>query len=125
MDKFGKSQPVKRVEDVRFLTGHGRYVDDIAPTGSLRGFVLRSTIAHGTIATLNVADARDADGVHMVLTVADLEQAGLNVAMDATVVTNRDGTKGAAPVRPILAQDRVRFVGEPSGGWGNAARRGG
>ncbi len=42
MQKFGKSQPVKRVEDVRFLTGAGRYVDDIAPEGALHGFFLRS-----------------------------------------------------------------------------------
>lgn len=112
MDKFGKSQSVKRVEDLRFLTGGGRYVDDITPSGALRGFVVRSTIAHGTISTLDVADARAAAGVHMVLTLADLEAAGLVVAMDATVVTNRDGTKGAAPERPILARGRVRFVGE-------------
>lgn len=46
MDKFGKSQPVKRVEDVRFLNGTGRYVDDIAPEGALRGYVFRSSVAH-------------------------------------------------------------------------------
>jgi len=113
VEKFGKSQSVKRVEDVRFLTGHGRYVDDIAPTGALRGYVLRSTVAHGDIAQLDVAQAKAADGVHLVLTLADLEAAGLDVAMDATVVTNRDGTKGAAPERPLLARGRVRFVGEP------------
>ncbi|MCF2869931.1 xanthine dehydrogenase family protein molybdopterin-binding subunit [Octadecabacter sp. G9-8] len=112
MDKFGKSQSVKRVEDVRFLTGGGRYVDDIAPLGSLRGYVVRSSVAHGTLAALDVSDARAADGVHLVLTLPDLEAAGLDVAMDATVVTNRDGTKGATPERPILARDRVRFVGE-------------
>jgi len=38
MEKFGKSQSVTRVEDVRFLTGAGRYVDDIAPKGALHGF---------------------------------------------------------------------------------------
>ena len=113
MEKFGKSQSVKRVEDVRFLTGEGCYVDDIAPKGALRGYVLRSTIAHGTMEGLDVADAREADGIHLVLTLADLVDAGLNVAMDATIITNRDGTKAAAPERPILARDRVRFVGEP------------
>ncbi|WP_439141858.1 xanthine dehydrogenase family protein molybdopterin-binding subunit [Pseudooctadecabacter sp.] len=113
MDKFGKSQSVKRVEDLRFLTGHGRYVDDIAPQGALRGYVLRSTVAHGVVAELDASDARGAEGVHLVLTLADREAEGLDVAMGATVVTNRDGTKGAAPERPILARDRVRFVGEP------------
>jgi carbon-monoxide dehydrogenase large subunit len=113
MEKFGKSQPIKRVEDVRFLNGTGRYVDDIVPSGALRAYVLRSTAAHGDITTLDVADARAADGVHMVLTLADLEAAGLNVAMNADIITNSDGTKAAAPERPILARGRVRFVGEP------------
>lgn len=113
MEKFGKSQSVKRVEDVRFLTGGGRYVEDIAPEGALRGYVLRSTIAHGTIEALDVGQARDADGVHLVATLGDLERAGLNVAMDATTLTNRDGTPAAAPERPLLARGRVRFVGEP------------
>ncbi|MFD1508881.1 xanthine dehydrogenase family protein molybdopterin-binding subunit [Lacimonas salitolerans] len=113
MDKFGKSQPVKRVEDVRFLTGQGRYVDDIAPEGALFGFVLRSSVAHGVITDLDVSEARAADGVALVLTADDLAQDGLTEGMSATVVDNRDGTKGAAPRRPILAESKVRFVGEP------------
>lgn len=113
MEKFGKSQPVKRVEDVRFLTGHGRYVDDLTPEGALHCYLLRSSQAHGILATLDLDDARAADGVHLVLSAQDLEAAGVRLAMDGAVVENRDGTKGAAPMRPILAKDRVRFVGEP------------
>lgn len=112
MDKFGKSQSVKRTEDVRFLTGEGRYVDDITPKGALHGFVFRSPVAHAEITTLDVGDARDADGVHLVLTADDLLDAGVNIAMAATLMKNRDGTMGAAPLRPVLAQNRVRFVGE-------------
>ncbi|EAR50086.1 xanthine dehydrogenase family protein, large subunit [Oceanicola granulosus HTCC2516] len=113
MQKFGKSQPVKRVEDVRFLTGHGRYVDDIAPEGALHGFVVRSPVAHGEITVLDVAEARQAPGVVAVLTLADLEAAGMNVAMDTDPVKNLDGSRGATPERPVLARERVRFVGEP------------
>jgi carbon-monoxide dehydrogenase large subunit len=113
MEKFGKSQPVKRVEDVRFLTGHGRYVDDIAPQGALHAFVFRSPVAHADITTLDLEDARAAEGVHAILTCADLEAAGMDVKMKATVLDNRDGTKAAAPVRPLLARGRVRYVGEP------------
>mgnify|MGYP001800311755 FL=1 len=113
MEKFGKSQPVKRVEDVRFLTGTGRYVDDIAPDDALHGYVLRASVAHGEIAVLDVGAAREADGVHLVVTVDDLEAAGVTLAMGATVLTNRDGSKAAAPLRPLLAKGRVRFVGEP------------
>ena len=113
MEKFGKSQPVKRVEDHRFLTGDGRYVDDIAPQGALHGVFFRAPVAHGVITELDVSDARDAEGVHLVLTCADLEAAGMDIALPHTVVDNRDGSKGAAPLRPMLAKDRVRYVGEP------------
>ena len=112
MEKFGKSQSVKRTEDVRFLTGQGRYVDDIAPQGALTGFVVRSPIAHGEIVAINADDARDLPGVHLVLTAQDLAEAGLDVDMSGAGVGNIDGTKGAAPLRPILAQGRVRHVGE-------------
>ncbi|APE44136.1 xanthine dehydrogenase [Sulfitobacter alexandrii] len=113
MDKFGKSQPVKRTEDLRFLMGEGRYVDDIAPKGALHAFFLRSSVGHGVIRELDVSEAAAADGVHLVLTCADLEAAGMNIAMSGAVVENRDGSKGAAPVRPMLARDKVRYVGEP------------
>lgn len=113
MEKFGKSQPVKRVEDVRFLTGEGRYVDDIAPEGALHAFFLRSPVAHGHITGIDTGDAASAEGVHAVLTCADLEAAGVKVAMPGTVVENRDGTKAAKPERPVLARDKVRYVGEP------------
>jgi carbon-monoxide dehydrogenase large subunit len=112
MEKFGKSQSVKRVEDLRFLTGHGRYVDDIAPQGALYAYFLRATVAHGEITTLDVADARDMPGVHLVVTADDLVAAGVKIGMGGVTVKNRDGSKGAAPVRPILAQGRVRHVGE-------------
>ncbi|MEP4247401.1 xanthine dehydrogenase family protein molybdopterin-binding subunit [Tateyamaria sp.] len=113
MEKFGKSQSVTRREDVRFLTGEGRYVDDIAPAGALQCFVFRAPVAHGTITELDVADARASDGVHAVYTLADLETAGMHVAIPGATVPNRDGTQGAAPERPILARDIMRFVGEP------------
>ncbi len=113
MDSFGKSQPVKRVEDVRFVTGHGRYVDDIAPKGALHAYFLRSPVAHATITTLDVSEAKDAPGVHAVLTFDDLKSAGIKPWIAASVEDNLDGTPGANPKRPVLADGRVRFVGEP------------
>jgi len=113
MDKFGKSQSVKRTEDVRFLTGEGRYVDDITPENALHGYVLRAPVAHGELTELNVEDARTAEGVHLVLTAQDLLAENVVLGMDATVLKNRDGHRAAAPERPLLAQGRVRFVGEP------------
>ncbi len=113
MEKFGKSQSVTRREDQRFLTGQGRYVDDIAPDGALHAYFLRSTVAHGQITELDLDDAREMPGVHLVISAADLVAAGVVLGLGGSTVKNRDGSRGAAPVRPILAQDRVRHVGEP------------
>jgi len=113
MEKFGKSQPVTRVEDQRFLTGHGAYVDDIALDGALRAHVFRSPVGHGRITVLDVDAAREADGVHLVITAADLEAAGITDGIWGITIENRDGTPAADPERPILARGKLRHVGEP------------
>ncbi len=113
VEKFGKSQPMARVEDQRFLTGQGRYIEDTLPKGALRAYVFRSPVAHAEITTLNVDDARDAEGVHLVLTQQDLLDAGVEARLDGALVKNIDGTPGAAPERPVMALTRLRYVGEP------------
>ncbi len=113
MKKFGKGQPVTRIEDHRFLTGHGRYADDIAPNNSLFVSFLRSPIAHGKIASIDLTQARQMSGIHLVATAKDLEAAGVNLKIDAALIRNRDGSNAANPERNILAKDHVRFVGEP------------
>ncbi|MEM9585548.1 MAG: xanthine dehydrogenase family protein molybdopterin-binding subunit [Pseudomonadota bacterium] len=111
--KFGTSQPVRRIEDDRFLTGQGRYVDDLAPADALSAYVFRSSVAHAEITELDVEDARAADGVRLVITAQTLKEAGIKNRMAASLIDNQDGSKGADPARPILAEGRVRFVGEP------------
>ncbi|MHA6325214.1 xanthine dehydrogenase family protein molybdopterin-binding subunit [Roseivivax sp. CAU 1753] len=113
MEKFGKSQPVTRREDLRFLTGAGRYTDDIVPEGALYGYFLRAPVAHARITGLDTEEALALPGVRMVLTAKDLAEAGITRGLFTIMVKNRDGTPGIAPHRPILAQDKVRFVGEP------------
>lgn len=113
MEKFGKSQPVKRVEDVRFLTGKGRYVDDIAPKDALHAFVFRSPVAHAVISELDVGDASEADGVHLIITCDDLEKAGVDISLPNAILKNRDGSDAAKPLRPLLAKGKLRYVGEP------------
>lgn len=113
MEKFGKSQPIKRVEDVRFLTGHGRYVDDVAPEGSLFGYVLRSPVAHAVLTNVDTSEASEAPGVKLVLTSADLDAAGLVNEMDGTLMPNKDGSMGVKTTRPVLAKGKLRHVGEP------------
>ena len=57
MSEFGKSQTVRRVEDLRFLTGHGNYVDDIAPADALHAYFVRSPVAHADITGIDAEDA--------------------------------------------------------------------
>jgi carbon-monoxide dehydrogenase large subunit len=113
MEKFGKSQPITRLEDRRFLTGAGRYVDDIAPRDALHALVFRSPVAHATITGLDVTDAAAAPGVHMVLTADSLAAAGITAGMWAITVKNRDGSDAASPRRPILAEGKLLHVGQP------------
>ncbi|MEO0990012.1 MAG: xanthine dehydrogenase family protein molybdopterin-binding subunit [Pseudomonadota bacterium] len=113
MDKFGKSQPIKRVEDFRLLTGAGQYTDDTAPDAALFAFFLRASVAHADIRSIDAAAAREADGVALVATIDDLVADGVGIHLNGHVLKNRDGSKAAGPARPVLAQDRVRFVGEP------------
>ncbi|NEX47248.1 xanthine dehydrogenase family protein molybdopterin-binding subunit [Pseudotabrizicola algicola] len=112
MSGFGKAQGVGRHEDIRFLTGRGRYVDDIAPAGALHALFLRSDHAHGEILALDLAAARAMPGVHLVLDAAALEALGVTLGMKGARLRNADGSMGAGPERPVLARRRVRHVGE-------------
>ncbi len=113
MGSFGKSQTIRRIEDLRLLTGQGRFVDDIAPPGALHAVFVRSPLAHADLAPPDLSAARAAPGVHLALCAEDLEAAGVDLRMRAALAKNRDGSLGADVFRPVLAKGRVRFVGEP------------
>ena len=99
MEKFGKSQPITRVEDQRFLTGHGRYMADSAPKGALQVVFLRSQVAHARINRIDLEAAQAAPGVHLVLDADGLQAAGVTGGLAAVIIDNRDGTPAAAPRR--------------------------
>ncbi len=113
MGKFGIGQAIRRVEDQRFLTGKGRYTDDITVAGQKWLYVLRSPHGHADILSLDVAAARAAPGVVGVLTAADMEAANVGPLPVEGVPPGADGKSPAPPYRPVLAKDRVRYVGEP------------
>ncbi|KAA5605935.1 xanthine dehydrogenase family protein molybdopterin-binding subunit [Roseospira marina] len=113
MGRFGAGQGIRRVEDARFLTGTGRYTDDIVLPGQVHGVVVRSPYAHGILTGVDTDDARAMPGVLGVFTAADLEAAGLGPIPIEMAVKNRDGSPMGAPERPTLARDRVRYAGEP------------
>ncbi|MDQ3468151.1 MAG: xanthine dehydrogenase family protein molybdopterin-binding subunit, partial [Actinomycetota bacterium] len=93
---------VRRTEDPRLLTGAGRYVDDLHLPGKLHAVFARSEVAHATLGTVHVDDARDVPGVVAVFTSADL-----GVAPHHGFVTVHPDF-----ARPPLADGVVRFVGE-------------
>jgi aerobic carbon-monoxide dehydrogenase large subunit len=99
-------QPLRRREDFRLLTGKGRYVDDINVPAMLHLALLRSPHAHARLSAVDLAAARAAAGVRVALGGADL--AGKIGLIRPNWVL--PGTK--VPERPVVAVDRVRFVGE-------------
>jgi aerobic carbon-monoxide dehydrogenase large subunit len=113
MAKFGLGQSVRRVEDQRFITGNGRYTDDINLPRQVYGYVLRSPEAHARIASIDVEAARSAPGVLAVITGAEIDATGGNQLPCMIPVKNRDGSDGILPLCPVLSADRVRHVGNP------------
>jgi aerobic carbon-monoxide dehydrogenase large subunit len=113
MLQFGTAQPAGRIEDRRFLTGAGRYVDDIAPAGALVAVFLRAPVAHGRITRLDLTAAQSMPGVHLVLDAAALQAQGVTLGMRGMRITGRGGALGAGPERPVLARGVMRHLGEP------------
>lgn len=98
--------PLDRREDLRFLTGRGTYVDDLALPGMLHMDVLRSPHAHAIVRAIDTSRARALPGVTAVFAGADLE--GIVPALPSA-----GGLPGLrSPVHHALATDRVRFVGD-------------
>ena len=112
MKQFGIGQPVRRVEDRRFITGHGSYLDDIARPRQSHAFMLRSPHAHARIGAIDTAAALAAPGVLAILTGDDLGRDGIGGIPCLSAVANRDGTSSVLPPHPAIARDRVRHVGD-------------
>jgi aerobic carbon-monoxide dehydrogenase large subunit len=112
MRQFGIGQPIRRVEDRRFMTGGGRYLDDIARPRQAHAAILRSPHAHASIRAIDTDAALSAPGVVAVLTGEELARDGIGTVPCVSPVTNRDGSEMTMPPRPALARDRVRHVGD-------------
>ncbi len=108
--KFGIGQPIRRVEDVRFLTGGGNYTSDYSPDKALFGFVLRSPYAHASFNILDIEKARAIKGVKLILTASDLE--GLGNVPCLAPLKNDDGSRNFVADIPLLAKNEVKFVGD-------------
>jgi len=112
MSKFGIGQPVRRVEDQRFLTGTGRYVDDINLPHQARAALVLSPYAHARVKSVDVSKALKAPGVLCVLTGADVIAEKFGGLPPQFMPEDMGGPKGYRTFRPILATEKVRFVGD-------------
>jgi len=112
MAKFGIGQAVRRVEDQRFVTGHGRYIDDINLPGQAYGALVLSPHAHARIKRVDTAKAKAAPGVLAVLTGADAVAAKLGSLTAHLMPEDVGAPKGHRTFQPLLVADRVRFAGD-------------
>ncbi len=105
-------QSIKRVEDKRFITGKGRYVDDIVLPNMTWAAVVRSDAAHAHIRGIDAGEASRAPGVVAVLTGADMEADGINGLPCGWQVDFKNGDTMKEPAHPALAVGKVRHVGD-------------
>src|SRR5678816_3747316 len=106
---IGKS--VKRVEDKRFITGHGNYTDDIVlPRQTYASFV-RSPYGHAKILNVDTSAAQSMPGVVKIFTGADV--AAVNGVPCGWQVNFKNGDTMKEPKHPLLADGKVRHVGDP------------
>ena len=105
-------QPVQRLEDQALLTGASRFIDDLDLPGAAHAVFVRSPHVHARVVSLDVLPALAAKGIFGVFTAAELSAAGIGPMRVTVPQKNRDGSAVPEGLRPVLAVDRVRFVGE-------------
>src|SRR5918997_5930931 len=100
-------EPVTRLEDPPLVAGRGRFVGDISFPHQLHMRIVRSPYAHARILSVDTAAAMALPGVFAVWTAADIADVG--------PIDFREGrVEKLEPYRqPVLARDRVRYIGEP------------
>ena len=108
-DDVGRS--VRRLEDWRFLTGRGRYVEDVTFPHEAHAYVLRSPHAHAVIERIDTVKARETGDVLGIFIEADLRADGIGPLPCVAQVNTVDPL--IVPPRYALAQGRVRHVGDP------------
>lgn len=112
MGQFGIGQPLRRKEDSRLLQGCGAYTDDMNVEGQFWAAVLRSPHPHAAILAIDLETAKAAPGVKAVFTSTDLDADGVPDMPCEVELSDLSGAPMWKPMRPILARERVRFVGE-------------
>src|SRR5438445_8108445 len=99
--------PIERIEDLRFLRGRGQFVGDLKRESMLHAAILRSPVAHGLVAAIDASAALTITGVRAVITANDIGA----VPRIPLRLLPLPGTERF--LQPVIAADRVRYVGEP------------
>ena len=107
----GIGASMRRKEDLRFISGNGNYTDDINRPGQTYAVIKRSDRPHAKILSLDTSKAAAAPGVVAVYTSADL--AAIGGLPCGWQIHSKDGTPMAEPKHPVLAEGKVRHVGDP------------
>ena len=105
-------ESVLRKEDYRFLTGAGQYTDDITLPRMAHAVFVRSPHAHALVKSVNTSAAKSAPGVIGVLEGKDVANDKINGLPCGWLITSTDGQPMKEPPHPILALDKVRYVGD-------------
>ncbi len=112
MTGTGIGAPVRRKEDQRFITGKGRYTDDLTRPGQAHAYFVRSPHAHAEIVKIDKAAAEAMPGVLAVLTGDDLAADNIGGLICGWMIHSKDGSPMKAGAHPALAQGKVRYVGD-------------
>ncbi len=102
-----------RKEDLRLITGQGKFTSDWYYDGMCHAYMIRSPYAHGVIKSISYEDVLKAPGVVRVITAQDVAQAGMKSLPTGVTIQNPDGQNQTLAPMPVLATGKVRFVGQP------------
>ena len=111
--RFGSDHGALRSEDEPLLTGGGRFTDDLTVPGQAYGVFVRAQVGHAVIRDVDLAAARTMPGVLGAWSGKDAAADGLGAIPPVAVFPGRDGTPMFAAAMPVLAAERIRYVGEP------------
>lgn len=111
VNSMGIGAPLARIEDIRLVTGNGRYSTNLNMPGQLRGYVLRSPLGHARIRSLDVSAALEVPGLVAILTGEDYAEDGIGDMPCVSIPPTIKGGPYIPTPFPALARDIVRCVG--------------
>src|SRR5437879_3303823 len=112
MSATGIGAAVRRREDQRFITGKGRYTDDVNRPGQCHGYFLRSPHAHARIKSIDIKAAAAMPGVLAVLTGAELAADKIGNLICGWMITSKDGSQMKMAPHPAIAHGKANYVGD-------------